>query len=88
MFGYELIPDIQDRIKNFFKNPCIDTWNEIYSIIINTNGITIWQGWIALDETAPKSVKMTDDSMTVYEWERIPNVFTVYRIIKEFKEIK
>lgn len=83
-FGHEITNDIKDRIKAFFRNPCEDTWNDIHSIIINEDGKTIWNCWITLDPTAPKSATMREDSLLRYDWERIPDRFLVYRIIKEF----
>jgi hypothetical protein len=84
MFGYEIDNEIKDRVKAFFKNPCEDTWNDIFSIIINVDGKTIWAGWIELDPSAPKSARMDKDDCMKYSWERMPDRFLVYRIIKTF----
>jgi hypothetical protein len=83
-FGHEITNDIKERITVFFKNPCEDTWNEIFSIIINEDGKTIWNCWIILDPTAPKSARMREDDVLKYDWDRIPDRFLVYRIIKDF----
>ena len=84
MFGIEITNDTKERIMRFFSNPCEDTWNHIYSIIIAEDGRTIWQCWIDLDPKAPKSATMKNNDLYGYEWERIPDIFTVYRIIKDF----
>jgi hypothetical protein len=82
MFGIEITNDAKERIMAFFQNPCEATWDDIHSIYITENGKTIWNCWIDLDYNAPRSAKLKDDY--TFEWERIPNVFTVYRIIKDF----
>ena len=68
LFG-KLKPDIKKRLQAVIDNPCQETWDDAYSIILNFEGrvITLWQAVIKIDSNMPKSKPM--DS----KWNYIPS---------------
>lgn len=83
MWGY-ISEDIQERIVNYLENPTVENWDDIYSIIIQWDGIThtIWQWIIYCDPTFPKTGRATDiKGNVIKEWERTPTPKEVIRAI-------
>jgi hypothetical protein len=76
VFG-ALEPDIRKRLERVIANPTQRTWEDAYSIIICARKFsTLWQAWVAVDDSAPRS-KPCDG-----KWPRIPDQLTLYRAIK------
>jgi hypothetical protein len=83
IFG-KLSPNIVMRIKEYIKNPTVDGWDDIQTIIIRGKDFfTIWQAVIQFDPTFPQTGRTTDeDENIIKEWERIPTEFEVLRAIQ------
>lgn len=81
----KLSPDCAKRLQEVIAKPTRRTWDKAYSIIINGNGemITLWQAWIAVDPSAPRTGKSTDQHGKVIQgWVRIPDQLTLYRALR------
>lgn len=65
------------RLQAVLDNPCQETWNAAYSIVIGGeyHDFTLWQAWVAVDPDAPRSVPLEGP------WPCIPDQFTLYRAI-------
>lgn len=61
MFG-KLKPHIKAKLQAVIDNPCQETWEEAYTIIINSEGkmTTLWQAVIAIDWDMPQRKKLDD----------------------------
>ena len=77
MFG-ALSPDLKARINAYLENPTEEGWEDVHCIIIHERkmGATLWQAWLAIDPTAPRSKGETAP------WPRYPDSFTLRRAIK------
>ena len=76
IFG-KLKPEIKARLKAVIDDPCQETWDNSYSIILNANGkmITLWQAVCKVDWMFPQS-KPSDS-----EWSKIPSRETIIEAI-------
>lgn len=76
--------DAKARIEAFINNPCVDTWDNIYSIVIGGQRFTtIWQAVCDLDSSYNNIGKVTDVKGRVLEdWKRIPSAELVIRAIR------
>lgn len=79
-YGGPLTPECRARVARFLSNPCVETWEDAYTIIISDR-FTLWSAWCAVDPTAPR----TRDGD---EWERIPDEFTIRRAIRHAVEMR
>lgn len=54
MFG-QAKPDVQKRLQKVIENPCQETWEDAYTIILSPKGrmTTLWQAVIAIDSNMP-----------------------------------
>lgn len=82
MFGDQMSPALQKRIKKFTSNPNPDTWDDIHGIVVNGTN-TVWQAVLMIDQTFPHRGRTEDEKGNVLkEWERIPTPFQVLHAIK------
>jgi len=86
MFG-SLTPGIRRRIIHYLAKPTIESWNDIYCIIIGWgngagNAETIWQAVIAIDPTFPKTGRVTDlKGNVIREWAAMPSIETIKKAL-------
>ena len=62
------------------------TWEDAHGVVINTQGLTLWKAWIAIDTTAPQTGRHValdpfDEVIVVREWDRIPDHDMLARVI-------
>ena len=78
MFG-KLKPEVKARLQAVIDNPCQDTWEEAYTIIINSEGkmTTLWQAVIAIDWDMPQRKKLDAP------WDYIPSSKIIVEAIKK-----
>lgn len=76
MFG-KLKPDVKARLEAVIDNPCQETWEDAYTIIINAEKAmtTLWQAVISVDWDMQQSKPL--DS----KWTHIPTKETIIRAI-------
>lgn len=82
LFG-KLDAKCQKRLAAVIRNPTSTTWDDAYSLIINGERMmTLWQAWIAVDPTAPRSGPSYDDQGRMTRpWPVVPDQLTLYRAI-------
>ena len=81
---------VKNRIIDYIKNPTIEKWDDIFTIIVKTNSdktfdgcITIWTAMLLHDPTFPKSGRTYDENNVILkEWERIPRPLELLTAIK------
>ncbi len=66
------------RLAAFFADPRPSTWEDAHGVVINAQGLTLWQAWIAVDPTAPHTGRHVtldpfDRVILLREWDRIPD---------------
>lgn len=79
LFG-RLKPETKALLQAVIDNPCQQTWDDAYSIILNgSNGkmITLWQSVLNVEPTYLRS-KPCDEN-----WSKIPTSETIIEAIKE-----
>ena len=78
MFG-KLNPEIKERLQAVIDNPCQDTWEDAFSIIVNFEGemTTLWTAVIAIDWDMPRSKPMDSP------WSYIPSSKIIVEAIKK-----
>lgn len=76
MFG-KLKPETKKRLKAVIENPCQETWEEAYTIILNQEGTmtTLWQAVIKVDWN------MTTRKPLDAPWPYIPSSETIKEAI-------
>lgn len=73
----------QDRIKKFIVDPTYDTWDDIFSIIINKHFTTIWEAVLELKPSFPSKGRVYDEQDNILkEWSEIPTPLEVLQAIK------
>lgn len=76
LFG-KLDKPLRRRIENLVKNPCQETWDNAYSIIIASTGMTtLWQAVLKVDPTFPVSKSEHD------HWPRVPDRETIVQALR------
>lgn len=76
----------QGRIKRFIENPTYDTWDDIFSIIVNKQFTTIWSAIIELKPSFPLEERVYDEQNNLLaEWREIPTPLEVLQAIKNAK---
>ena len=77
MFG-KLSQETKNRLQAVIDNPCQDTWEDAYSIILSSEGrmTTLWQAVIKIDWSMQQRKPL--DS----EWDYIPSQETIIQAIK------
>lgn len=66
------------RLAALLADPRPSTWEDAHGVVINAQGLTLWQAWIAIDETAPTTGRHVtldpyDHVVVLKEWDRIPD---------------
>jgi len=76
MFG-NLKPEVKARLQAVVDNPCQETWDDAYSIILNAEGkmITLWQAVIKIDWDMPQRKSLDG------EWSYIPTSEIIIKAI-------
>jgi len=84
MFG-KLDAECRGRLEAVLENPTEETWDNAYSLIIGGDGFTtLWQAWVKVDSTAPRTGPAEDFAgKRLHGWSRIPDQLTLYRALKE-----
>jgi len=73
----------QDRIKRFIENPTYDTWDDIFSIIINKRFTTIWGAVAEIKPSFTLEEGLHDEKDNILgEWREIPTPLEVLQAIK------
>jgi hypothetical protein len=74
MFG-ALEPEYRDRLRRLYDNPCIETWDDAYSIIVGSDRwMTLWQAVCKIDPSFSTIGQVTDRQGNVLkEWGKIPS---------------
>ena len=78
MFG-EIQEDVRLRLIAVYNNPCQETWDDAYSVLINGK-TTLWQAVIAVKSGFIKSAPMNDDCTA--KWSMIPSQRTILNAIR------
>lgn len=76
-------PECRDRLQAVIDSPNENTWDDAYSIILNSGEwTTLWQAVCAVDPTFPKRGKQTDVKGRVIQgWSRVPDRPTLRQAI-------
>jgi hypothetical protein len=76
MFG-KLKPEIKQRLQAVIDNPCQETWEDAYTIILNAEGkmTTLWQAVIKIDWNMPQRKGLDEP------WPYIPSSETIKEAI-------
>lgn len=66
------------RLAALFADPRPSTWEDAHGVVINAQGLTLWQAWIAVDPTAPRTGRKVtldphDHVIVLQDWARIPD---------------
>lgn len=74
------------RLAALLADPRPSTWEDAHGVILNTQGLTLWQAWIAIDPDAPRTGRHVtldpfDRVIVLRDWERVPDVATLSSII-------
>lgn len=76
LFG-RLSGDVRERLVAVLANPSQETWDDAYSIIVNSSRfITMWQAVLVVDPSFP-AFKDSDGL-----WPRVPDYDTIARAIR------
>jgi len=75
------------RLAALFADPRASTWEDAHGLVVNARGLTLWQAWIAVDPDAPIASRHVtldpfDRVVVLREWERVPDVATLERIVR------
>ena len=74
------------RLAALLADPRPSTWEDAHGVVVNAQGLTLWQAWIAIDETAPHTGRQVtldpfDEVIVLQEWDRIPDAAMLARVI-------
>lgn len=74
------------RLAALLADPRPSTWEDAHGVVINAQGLTLWQAWIAIDMTAPHTGRCVtldpfDHVIVLQEWDRIPDEAMLARAI-------
>lgn len=94
LFG-PLAPESRERLQALLDNPCEDTWDDAYSIIVNQDEwLTLWQAVERVDddfhEAVPPITRWVDDptyefggySQRISGWTRIPSQDAILQALR------
>jgi hypothetical protein len=79
------------RLAALFADPRASTWEDAHGVELNADGLTLWQAWVAIDPTAPRQGRHVtldpwDRVVVLREWERIPDVAMLDRLVTHVLE--
>lgn len=74
------------RLAALLADPRPATWEDAHGVILNRQGLTLWQAWVAIDADAPRvgrhvTLDPWDRVIVLREWARVPDVATLDRIV-------
>lgn len=74
------------RLAALLADPRPSTWEDAHGVVLNADGLTLWQAWIAVDPTAPRTgrhvtLDPSDHVIVLREWERVPDPETLSRVM-------
>jgi hypothetical protein len=77
LFG-RIKPDTKKRLEAVIENPCQETWDDAYTIILNGSGrmITLWNAVLLIDPSFCRSKPCETP------WPKIPTRETIIEAIK------
>lgn len=77
-FGKRLLPETRARLEAVIKNPCEETWDDAYTIILSHKGrqATLWNAVCEVDIHFIRSKPISQ------EWPRIPSQETIIDAIR------
>lgn len=80
-------------LREYILNPTDTTWDELaHKIVPDSGGRTMWQAWLLVDSTAPRSLKacgMGECPIPEENWQgRIPSVFTLKHMIESVQDTR
>jgi hypothetical protein len=80
MFG-SLEPQIRDRLRRLYANPCVETWDDAHCIIVGSDRwMTLWQAVCKIDPSYSTIGRVEDrQGKVLKEWGKIPS----RRLIRE-----
>ena len=83
MFG-KLDPRVRTRIEAVVSNPCEQTWDDAYCVIIGSDGwMTLWQAVVFVDPSYTGIGKVTDADGTITKpWAAIPDRRTLIKALE------
>lgn len=75
------------RLAALMADPRASTWEDAHGVVLNAQGLTLWQAWIAIDPEAPRegrhvTIDAYDRVQVVREWERVPDVEMLGEIVR------
>lgn len=78
MFG-NLKPEVKARLQAVIDNPCQETWEDAYTIILNASGkmTTLWQAVIKIDWDMQQGKPLDA------KWSHIPTQETIIQAINK-----
>lgn len=71
-------PDVQKRLQAVIDNPCSETWEDAYSIILCPKGrmTTLWNAVLEIDPEMPRRNRLDEP------WPYVPTSETIKQAIK------
>ncbi len=77
--------ECRGRLEAVLDNPTEETWDDAYSLIVGKDGFTtLWQAWVKVDETAPRTGPAEDFAgKRLHGWSKFPDQLTLYRALRE-----
>lgn len=74
------------RLAALLADPRPSTWEDAHGVVLNTEGLTLWQAWLAIDPTAPQTGRHVtldpwDHVLVLRDWERVPDPDVLDRIV-------
>jgi hypothetical protein len=74
------------RLAALLADPRPSTWEDAHGVVLNIDGLTLWQAWIAVDPEAPRTGRHVtldpwDHVIVLREWDRVPDPAALDRIV-------
>jgi hypothetical protein len=74
------------RLAALFADPRASTWEDAHGVVLNRQGLTLWQAWIAIDPDAPQLGRQVtldpfDRVVVLKDWERVPDPAMLSRVV-------
>lgn len=83
--GLPLGEDVRGRLRAYFEDPNVETWDDIYSIVISPKGTanTVWQFWCQLNPDAPRLGPVHNADGHRDEWDLIPSPVELLCVLRD-----